>query len=180
MGYVAVWKALEQMVTDFRKKELEIPTEVMNDLKNAKTLIRILKAEPSRGDNIQKIEQCLENVESYLISEGQKEFGTEYADQWLERLDKASKETGDEEDKETRFIPGLPRHRKWIRVASSADFPLDKIKAIADKMSLSYTVHKNGSLLVYGEDQNIKDFVKKMASKYESKAEKYRKKVHNR
>jgi hypothetical protein len=180
MGYVAVWKALEQMVTDFRKKELEIPTEVMNDLKNAKTLIRILKAEPSRGDNIQKIEQCLENVESYLISEGQKEFGTEYADQWLERLDKASKETGDEEDKETRFIPGLPRHRKWIRVASSADFPLDKIKAIADKMSLSYTVHKNGSLLVYGEDQNIKDFVKKMASKYDSKAEKYRKKVHNR
>ncbi|MGA3193044.1 MAG: DUF2096 family protein [Candidatus Bathyarchaeia archaeon] len=180
MGYVAVWKALEQMVTDFRKKELKVPTEIMNDLKNAKTLIKILKAEPTRGENVQKIERCLENVESYLISEGQREFGIEYADKWLERLDKANKEILDEEDKETRFIPGLPRHRKWIRVTSSADLPLEKLTAIADQMNLSYNVHKNGSLLVYGEDQNIKDFVKKMASKYESTAEKYRKKVHNR
>jgi hypothetical protein len=180
MGYVAVWKALEQMVTDFRKKGLRVPTEIMSDLKNAKTLIRILKAEPSHGETVQKIEQCLENVESYLISEGQKEFGIEYADQWLERLDKASREILDEEDKETRFIPGLPRHRKWIRVTSSTDLPLEKLTKIADEMNLSYNVHKNGSLLVYGEDQSIKDFVKKMASKYGSKAEKYRKKVHNR
>ena len=180
MGYIAVWKALEQMVTDFRKKGLRVPTEIMSDLKNAKTLIRILKAEPSHGETVQKIEQCVENVESYLISEGQKEFGIEYADQWLERLDKASREILDEEDKETRFIPGLPRHRKWIRVTSSTDLPLEKLTKIADEMNLSYNVHKNGSLLVYGEDQSIKDFVKKMASKYGSKAEKYRKKVHNR
>jgi hypothetical protein len=179
MGYVAVWKALEQMVTDFRKKGLRVPTEIIGDLKNAKTLIRILKADPSHVENIQKIEQCLENVESYLISKGQKEFGVKYVDEWLERLDKASREILDEEDKETRFIPGLPRHQKWIRVTSSADLPLEKLTTLADQMDLSYNIHKNGSLLVYGEDQSIKDFVKKTASKYGSKAEKYRKKVHN-
>jgi hypothetical protein len=180
MGYVAVWKALEQMVTDFRKKELTVPTEIMSDLKNAKTLIRILEAEPSHVENIQKIEQCLGNVQSYLVSKGQKEFGVKYVDEWLERLDKASREILDEEDKETRFIPGLPRHQKWIRVTSSGDLPLEKLMTIADQMNLSYNVQKNGSLLVYGEDQNLKNFVKKMASKYSSKAEKYRKKVHNR
>ena len=180
MGYVALWKTLEQMVTDFRKKGLIIPTEIMSDLRNAKTLTKILKAEPNRGETIQKIEQCLENVESYLISEGQRKFGVEYVDRWLERLDKARREILDEEDKETRFVPGIPRHRKWIRVTSSADLPLEKLTTIADQMSLSYNVHKNGSLLVYGEDQSIKDFVKKMASKYGSKAEKCRKKVHNR
>jgi hypothetical protein len=180
MGYVAVWKALEQMVTDFRKKGLRVPTEIIGDLKDARTLIRILKADPSHVENIQKIEQCLENVESYLISKGQKEFGAKYVNEWLERLDRASREILDEEDKETRFIPGLPRHRKWIRVTSSADLPLEKLTTIADQMKLSYNIHKNGSLLVYGEDQSIKDFVKKMASKYSSKAEKYRKKVHNR
>jgi hypothetical protein len=95
-------------------------------------------------------------------------------------LDKASREILDEEDKETRFIPGLPRHQKWIRVTSSADLPLEKLTTIADQMDLSYNIHKNGSLLVYGEDQSIKDFVKKTASKYGSTAEKYRKKVHNR
>jgi hypothetical protein len=52
----------------------------------------------------------------------------------------------------------------------------EKSKAIASKMKLSFKVQKDGSLLVYGENQSIKDFVKKMASKYKAKAEKYRKK----
>jgi hypothetical protein len=180
MGYVAVWKALEEMVTDFRKKGLVVPPEVMGDLKNAKTLMKILKAEPSRGENIQKIEQYLGNVESYLVSEGQKKFGFECVDKWLERVAKASSEIFDEEERETRFIPGMPRQQKWIRVTSSEDLPVEQLRAVAEEMSLSYSFQKDGALLVCGEDQSIKDFVKKMASKYRSKAEKYRKKVHNR
>lgn len=179
MGYVAVWKALEEMITDFRRKGLTVPLEIMNDLKNAKTLMKILKAEPSRGEGIQKIEQYLGNVESYLVSEGQKELGVEYVDGWLERIHRASREIFDEEEKETRFIPGLPRHQKWIRVTSSADLPPEKLRTIVEEMKLSYSFQKDGSLLVYGEDESIKIFVKKMASKHRSKTGKYRKKVHN-
>jgi hypothetical protein len=180
MGYVGVWKALERMVADFRKKGLSVPTEIMGDLQSAKTLIKILKAEPGRGDTVQKIEQYLNNVEFYVVSEGQKKFGVEYVDEWLERLDKARREILGEEEKETRFVPGLPRHCKWIRVTSSADLSLGRLTTLADQVGLSYSVHKDGSLIVYGEEQRIKDYVKKMASKYGGNAEKYRKKVHNR
>ena len=179
MGYVAVWKILEEMITDCRKKGLTVPLEVLEDLKSAKTILHILKAEPSRGEHIQKIDMYLGNVESYLVSEGHKRFGIEYVDEWLEKVNSASKEIYDEEEKENRFIPGLTRHQKWIRVASSDDLPLEKIRLIADQMKLSHTTQKDNSLLVCGEDQAIKDFVKKMASKYGMKTEKYRKKVHN-
>jgi hypothetical protein len=179
MGYVAVWKVLEEMITDFRRKRLAVPSQVMEDLKSAKTLLKILKAEPSRGEHIQKIDVYLGNVESYLVSQGQKTFGIEYVDEWMEKVDNASREIYDEEEKESRFIPGVPRHQKWIRVASSNDLPTEKVRAIADEMKLSHMAQKDGSLLVYGEDETIKNFVKKMASKYAAKAEKYRKKVHN-
>jgi hypothetical protein len=56
--------------------------------------------EDNRAENIQKIEQYLLNVESYLVSEEQKKFGFEYADGWLRRIDKASRGASDEEQKE--------------------------------------------------------------------------------
>lgn len=171
MGYLAVWKVLEEIITDFRKKGVIVSAEVMNDLKSANTMIKILKADPSRGETLQKIEEYLGSVESYLISEGQKIFGAEYVEEWLKRLEEASRKTT-EEEKETTFIPGLPKEQKWIRVKPSAELPLEKLKLMAKKSKLSFKIQDDNYLLVYGEDERIKGFVKKMATKYGLKAEK--------
>jgi hypothetical protein len=170
-GYTSVWKTLEQMMIESRQKGLPIPSSVMDDLKSAKTVTRML-ADDNRAENIEKIEQYLLNVESYLVSEGQKKFGQEYADKWLKLIDEASRKTHDEEPRITRFIPGVPRQQKWIRVSPSKELPLEKLKSIAGKTSISYKIQEDGSLLVFGQEQNIKDFVKKMALKYKSKLEK--------
>jgi len=180
MGYLAVWKILEEMLIDFRKRGIAVPVEVMNDLKNAKTTMNILKADSSRGENVQKIIEYLERVESHLVSEGQERFGEAYATKWLERLDDANAQIENGEEKETTFIPGLPKQQKWIRIASSAEIPLEKLKTAAQEMHLSYDVQEGGCLLVHGEDKSIKEFVKKLASMRETETGKYRKKVHNR
>ena len=179
MGHVAVWKILEQMIADLRERGMEIPAEIMNDLKSAKTTLRILKVDPANPETLQKTEQYLMNVESYLVSEGQKKLGFTYVDEWLNRLDKAGKEKGDEYPDEIRFIPGVPRQQKWIRVAPSAEMSVEKLKTTAHTLNLYCTLQKDGSLLICGENQGIRDFVKKMASEYKANAEKYRKKVHN-
>ena len=119
------------------------------------------------------------NVESYLVSEGQKNLGFAYVDKWLNRLDGARKEKNDEDQDKMRFIPGVPRQQKWIRVVPTAEITIQSLKTSADRLGLKCIVQKDGSLLICGEDQSIKDFVKKMASKYKADAEKYRKKVHN-
>jgi hypothetical protein len=168
MGYIAVWNILEEMLTELRRKKLTIPPSIMEDLKSAKT-VTLMTAEENRAENLQKIEQYLLNVESYLVSEGQKKLGFEYIDGWLKRIDNASRETDDEEHRETRFIPGLPRQQKWIRITSSNDLPAEELKTLAEKMGLSIRIQKDGSFLAAGEEQRIKDFVKKLALNHKKK-----------
>ena len=171
MRYLAAWKVLEEMITDFRRRGIVVPAEIMSDLRSAKTLINVLKADPSHVDTSQKVETYLLNVESYLVSEGQKMFGTGYVEEWLKRLDEASKKILEKEEEKT-FIPGVPREHKWIRVKPSTELPIEKLKTLAEESHLSYNVQNDGCLLVYGEDKRIKEFVKKMATKYGLKAEK--------
>lgn len=170
MGYLAAWRVLEEMIIDFRKKGVTVSADVMSDLRSAKTLINVLRADPSRIDTSRKVEGYLLNVESYLVSEGQKRFGTAYVEEWLKRLDEASKEVFEEEEEGTRFVYGLPREQKWIRVKPSAELPIEGLKALTDELNLSYNVQDDGCLLVYGKEERIKDFVKKMTTKYGVKA----------
>jgi hypothetical protein len=160
------------MLADFRKRNATPPPEVMTDLKSAKTLIKILSADPKCQDAAQKIDVYLGNVESYLVSEGQKRFGTDYVDDWLKRLNEASQKITDKEEDKTDFVSGLPRDQRWIRVEPTAGLPADKVKELAQESNLLFKVENDGRLIIYGKDDQIKDFVKKMATKYESKAQK--------
>jgi hypothetical protein len=179
MGYLAAWKVLEEMITDFRKIRIVVPVEIMSDLKSAKTLINVLKADPSHVETSQKVETYLFNVESHLVSEGQKMFGTGYVEEWLKRLDEARK-TSEKEEEKAKFIPSVPREHKWIRVKPSTELSIEKLKTLAEETHLSYNIQNDGCMLVYGEDSHIKEFIKKMATKYGFKTEKYRQSVHNR
>jgi len=170
MGYLVVWKVLEEMITDFRKRGVFIPSNVFDDLKYARTLINVLKADPSRLETSQKIEECLNNVESYLISEGQR-FGDKYIEEWLKKIDEAGRKI-DEEESVSRFVPGLPKEQRWVRVKPSEEMPINDLKVLAGELNLSFEVQSDGCLLVYGEDERVKDFVKKMATKYGLKTEK--------
>jgi len=162
MGYLAVWKVLEEMVIEFRKKGLPVPAAVMNDLKSARTMIKIINIDASRGETAQKAEEYLGNVESYLVTEAQKEFAPECIDAWLRRLEEASCEICEEKGEESRFISGLPRDQKWIRVEPLASLPLEKLEQLAEESNLSCSVQQDGRLLVYGKAEDIKGFVKKM------------------
>jgi len=166
MGYLAVWKVLEEMVADFKKKGAAVPTIIIDDLKSAKTIIKILKADPSCGGNQQKIDEYLTNVESYLISEGQRRFGQAYVDEWLRRTDEACRKIVDKDEEETRFILGVGREQKWIRLTTSNELPLEKLKALAKESNLQCKVQDDEHLIVSGPDTALKDFVKKIAAKY--------------
>lgn len=158
MGYLAIWKVLEEMVMDFKRRGTVIPANVMSDLRYAKTLINILRVDPSRTDTYQRVEECLRNVESYLISGGRRMFGDEYVEGWLKRLDEASRVL--DEEGEERFIPGLPREQKWIRVKPSDELPAERLRALVNELGLSCNMCK-GYMLIYGEGERIKEFIKK-------------------
>ena len=162
MNYLAAWKILENLIADFRKKGRPVPTEIMNNLKAAKTAIKISKSDECYGESAQKIEEYLANLEAYLISEGQKAFGSEYADEWLRRLDEARKRLPEKEEEETRFISGVPRGQKWIRINPSEELPTEKLKMLAQQSGVTYKAQADDSLLVYGSNESVKDFIRRM------------------
>ena len=166
MGYKENWKVLADLLTELRKKGERIPSHVMNDVRSAKTMIQILKADPTHIENIPRIETYLRNVESYVISRAQEKLGTDFAEKWLRKLEKAKK-TKIKEKKETtlKFVSGLPRNKKWVRVQISKDTSRKETERLAKENKLSFKMQRNGYMLVYGNDKSIKSFVKKMAEK---------------
>jgi hypothetical protein len=164
MGYSSTWEVLESMIADFRKRGVNVSSEVMTNLKSAKTLIKILNADRSNMDTLQKIEEYIGNVESYLVSEGEKNFGEEYVNEWLKRLEEANRKTDEEEA--PRFVIGLPQKGKWVRIKPSGELTLEKLKKSAMELNLSYSLQDDGYLLVHGADKCVKEFVRKLAKGY--------------
>jgi len=170
MGHDEVWKTLADLITEFRRRGESIPSDVMEDLRAAKTMIEVLRADQSRVENIPSIELYLGNVESYLIFEAQKKFGSEFVDEWMQKIKEARLAKAAEEGAKpsSKFVPGLPRGQKWVRVQVSKETPEKEIKKLAEEIGLSSKVQTNGYMLVYGEDEKLKLFVKKTAEKLSS------------
>ena len=171
MGYLAVWKTLEEMITSLRAKGKEIPTEVMSDLKATRTLIRIVKTDGSSEDIVQKVEEYLNKLESYVVSEAEKESGSEYVNDMLKRLVEARK-TSEPDEKEEHFAFDIPRDKNWIRVKPTAELTIEKLQTLAGESEVKHKVQNDGSLLVYGKNDRIGAFIKKMATEYGLKTEK--------
>jgi len=162
MGYEEVWKVLADLITDLRKRGEKIPANVMNDLRSAKTMIQILKADPTHIENLPRIETYLGDVESYLIFLAQNKFGSDYVEQWMEKLERARREIHEEGKVASRFVPGLPRGERWVRIQISQDAPQKDIETLAEENNLSYKTQEDGYMLVYGDVERIKAFVAQM------------------
>ena len=165
MGHnMATWKLLEDMMIELKRKGVTIPANVMEDLRAAKSMIKLSCNENSRGEAIQKAEEYLSNVEAYLINEAQKTLGSETADQWLRRLEEANAEVCEESTEENTFVTGVPRDQKWVRVEPINNLPTQRIQQLAKEQNLQVKTQKDGRLVVYGQPEGIKEFLKKMTT----------------
>lgn len=170
MGYVEIWKIMDEMVMEFRKRNEPVPANVIEDLRAAKTMIQVLNADPKRTEHVPSIEMYLGNVESYLIFVGDQKFGSQFADHWMERLREAKKtiKIGEKEpslESTSKFVPGVPKGRKWLRVQVSAEISENEIKRLAEELGLSAEARADGYVLVYGDDEQLKQFVQKTGEK---------------
>lgn len=176
MGYGEVWKILDELVIEFRSRGEDIPANVMEDLRTAKTLMQVWRADPSRAENIPSIEGYISNVESYLILTAHEKFGAEFSEKWMEKLREARKtvrrgETEEGGESSSKFVPGLPRGKKWVRVQVLAETPKSEIKKSATECGLSTKMQADGYMLVFGDDEKLKAFVHKIGEKFRSRKE---------
>jgi hypothetical protein len=164
MGHnMATWKLLEDMMIELKKKGDSIPPNVMEDLRAAKSMIK-LSCMKGSGGAIQKAEEYLANVEAYVINQAQTTFDSETADQWLRRLEDTNAEVCEETTAENTFVTGVPRDQQWVRVEPINNLPTERIQQLAKEQNLQVKTQKDGRLVVYGQPECIKEFLKKMTT----------------
>ena len=165
MGSMAVWKVLEEMVIELRKKPDIIPSKILNDLKSAKVLLEIKdREEKNQEETTLKIEHYLETIEIYIFNEIQKKFETKIVKEWLNRLGEARRKIFQIKE-ENKFISGVPRDQKWIRVKPISELPKEMLKKIAKEENLIVSSIKDGKITIYGETKNIQNFIKKITNR---------------
>jgi hypothetical protein len=176
LGYGELWKLLDHLVFEFRKRGETVPPEVIEDLRAAKTMIEVLKTDPTRAENIPSIEMYVGNVESYLILRAHQRFGAQFADNWMNKLRETRKtiRIGAEEkalESPSKFIAGVPKDQKWLRVQVSSETPENEIKRLASESGLSTKMQQDGFVLVYGDGEKLKVFIQKTGEKFQRKKE---------
>ena len=167
MGYQQWWVTLETLIAEFRKSQVPVSADVMTSLRSAKTMINVYKVDTTHSESIPMIEGYLMDVESTLINAAKEKFGPAYAEEWLRKLDEARKggEDAEVETAASRFVSGVPRTGHWIRVLPSDDLLKDDVERLADGLKLSHKTQKDGYVLVHGDAEKVKEFVKKIAEK---------------
>jgi len=166
MNYEYLWKALEGLIVELTNKGITIPQELVDDLKSAKTLISIHKAEPMALDIATEIELYIEKVESNLLYLAESDIGKEYADECLRRIHDARRKGLSEKPKVTsRFVSGVPKGEYWIRIEASDLISNREIDKLLAKLNLSSKLQENGYILVYGKEENVKAFIKEVGEK---------------
>jgi len=166
MSYEEKWKVLADLLTELQERGEKIPADVINDLRSAKTMIQVLKADPTHIESISRIDTYLRSVESYAIFTTEK-WGTEIVEEWLKKL-KEPKRVKKKAKKgaASLFVPRVPRDKSWMRIQITEDIPREDMKKLVEESDLSYKMQKNGYMLVYGNEKNIKSFVKRMAEQF--------------
>jgi hypothetical protein len=167
MGHnLATWKTLEDMMIELKKKGVTIPENIMEDLRSAKSMIKLACTRGSHGDVVMKTEEYMAIVEAYLVNEVQKAFGFEHVNSWLTRLEEAGacgEVCEPPAKREAQFVTGVPRDQKWVRVEPTEKLANEQIQQLAKENKLQFNLQKDGRVLVYGSSEGIKAFVKKMA-----------------
>ena len=163
MKWEARWKILADAIMDLRKSGEAVPFSIINDLRSAKIMLEILKVDKSRSENISRLEEYLNNVEAYVLPIAKNRFGEAYVSDILGKMYRSEIEETEAEETQIRFHPNLPREKKWIRIQITGETSLEMIKKIACERDIEYRIEGDGYVLVYGENEAIKRFVKKMA-----------------
>jgi len=170
MGYAAKWKALEDLMLELGKKGYETPASIISDLRNTKIMIKIIDTEDSMGDTTIKLEEVLGSIQSDLITEAQQRLSPHEIDEWLNRIAETSVPTFETRiENKNIFITGVPKDQQWIRIEPIPNMSAEWLSETAKENNLTVKGQKDGRIVVYGHQESIKLFLKKMTAEAQPK-----------
>jgi len=162
------WLVLVELLTDLRKKEMEIPKEITKNIQMAKTTINFYKVDPTdpqRQVEVKRINEFLTSIQDALMGLAE-ELGSEYADKWMDKLLRASRgeEVYPQKKTESKFVVGAPSGFSMVRMNFKAPLSEDRVQEIAEYENVIIEFEEDALLVVYGDKENIKKSLQELSS----------------
>jgi len=170
MGHtLAVWKTLEDLLMALRKKGVQIPVNILEDLRVARSMIDLSYSKDATEVAVAKAEVYTANVEAYLISKAQEVFEPTVVNEWFKRLKEANdlqtvKEVINVVD--DKFVVGVPRDQNWVRIEPDSNWSEEYLLELAEKWHLTVNKQADGRFIVYGPLSDVKAFVRQIAPEH--------------
>ncbi|MGZ4856771.1 MAG: DUF2096 family protein [Methanobacteriaceae archaeon] len=162
------WMVLVELLTDLRKRDVEIPQGLTKNIQMAKTTINFYMVDPTdpeRMAELKRINDFLNAAQDPLLTLAETQ-GREYADKWIEKLMQASR--GEEiykiKNTESKFVVGAPSGFSMIRMNFKAPLAEDRVQEIAEYHNVIIEFEKDNVVVVYGDKENLKKSLKELST----------------
>ncbi len=162
------WLILVDLLTDLKKKGVDVPTKINEDIRLIKTSINFYKSDPTHPDTIKELNRINDSLNSIqnILMDFAETIGTDYHTEWLEKLKKASlgEEVYKTHETKSRFIVGAPPGFHVARVTLKEPLAEDRVQEIAEDNNLIIEFEKDEVIAIYGDSANIKNGLKEIGS----------------
>jgi hypothetical protein len=165
MNYERYWIVLEELMVELRQKGINIPQATADDLMSARTLITIHNTDPSVSTVEAEISLYLEKVEPILLSLAEFELGKDYADAWQAKTTEAITQIEEKTAFKSRYVTGVVRGEGWLRIKTAGIISDVEVAVLLKQLNLSAKPQDDGYLLVQGDKDSIKTFVREIRKK---------------
>jgi len=162
------WLVLVDLLTDLKKREIEIPDNVAKNVRLARSTINFYTSDPTNPEmmkELKRINDFLNSIQDTLLDIAEK-ISIEYRDEWLDKLMRASRgeKVVDKEGTSPRFVVGAPAGFSMVRVTFKEPLSEERLNDIAETHGVIIEFEEDDVIAVYGDKDAVKESLKEIAS----------------
>ncbi|HML05410.1 MAG TPA: DUF2096 domain-containing protein [Methanobacterium sp.] len=162
------WLVLVDLLTDIKKREIEIPDEVSKNIRLARSTINFYASDPTNPEmmkELKRINDFLNSIQDALLDIAE-EISTEYRDEWLQKLMMASRgeKVVEKEGTSPRFVVGAPAGFSMVRVTFKEPLSEERLNDIAETHGVIIEFEEDDVVAIYGDKDAVKESLKEIAS----------------
>ncbi|WP_342765757.1 DUF2096 domain-containing protein [Methanobrevibacter sp. TMH8] len=161
------WLILVDLLTDLKKRGLDIPNSINKDISLLKTSINFYKKDMSHPDMIKEFDRAniiITDIQDKLL-EYAENLDVEYYKEWVDKLRRANlgEEIYKQPETASKFIEGAPPGFSSAKVHLKKPIAEDRVQEIAEYNNIIIEFEDDTTLALFGNSDNIKMSLKEIA-----------------
>ena len=161
------WFILVDLLTDLKKKGVDIPNSINRDISLLKTSINFYKRDTTHPDMIKEFDRAgfvITEVQDKLLSFAE-DFGEDYYKDWIDKLRRANlgEELYKEAETQSKFLSNAPPGFSFAKIHLKNPIAEDRVQEIAEYNNLIIEFEDDTTVALYGDSENVKVGLKEFA-----------------